>query len=408
MDNKDNSLQFFIWFSIVIPIIYLLTHLMTDMQLSVNGDMNSHIQFAKEWIRGERDLAYPAWHIMVLFFSYICNGSIQAGATITNFIYAVLSYIVIVWVSTWFFDIKKYGAMGVVISVLMVFIGPLIYMPWYSGRYLLEHGVSFNIWHNPTNSAVKFISVLVVFLFIKIYSMSDSKQPNLNKKDSDLLWKRFIGCGVLAAISALIKPSFLQVFIPSLGVFLLLELIITKKSITYLFKIGLCFLPTVMIIAIQWLIIYVTKTSYTDNDSIAIGILTVWGAFTPNVLVSIFLSLAFPIYIYILYRKYILENKYLMFSAIFLFISMLEFGVLYESGDRKFHGNFIWGYSIATGISFLVCIIYFFKYCLDKEKKLCLKKKVNICAGTVLLTSHFIWGVWYYILLISTRVAQRG
>ena len=91
-----------------------------------------------------------------------------------------------------------------------------------------------------------------------------------------------------------------------------------------------------------------TYVNGTDDSSVAFGFLTYLQRrfATWQLPIMLFLSLVFPISVYIGYRKQARQNLYLNMSWVIFVVAAGMAYLLYETGARIDHGNFVWpGYS---------------------------------------------------------------
>ena len=128
--------------------------------------------------------------------------------------------------------------------------------------YYLGQG-SPNIWHNPTNIAVKGFAVLCFGLVIYILESA--------KTDKELLWT-YIILSVLLVLSALAKPSFFQGIVPGLGLYFIFALIAKgfKTQIKRFLLIALSFVPSACVIGFQFVCSFFIQGNIGEGNGIGI------------------------------------------------------------------------------------------------------------------------------------------
>ncbi|MDQ7047615.1 MAG: hypothetical protein Q9M39_08335 [Sulfurovum sp.] len=223
-----------------------------------------------------------------------------------------------------------------------------------------------NIWHNVTLWSVKPLALLsIILLFKAVYS----------KKN---LYYFLTTITVLTSLFA--KPSFAIMFLPSLAIFGLIQKHYNKQFI--LFYIFL----SVMSIGI--LLYQFSHTFHTGDSKVIFDFLGVWSQASRDVPISIMLTLAFPL-LFVLVESKILHDDYILFSWIQIFIGILFYSLLAQTGHYYNHGNFGWSYMIAISILYVFSIIKFFSIYND----------LNIFKRYILLSlllTQVIIGIYYF------------
>lgn len=237
------------------------------------------------------------------------------------------------------------------------------------------------VWHNSTTIL---LFPFAIFLFWKQLTTlySSYKVTNID----------VVILNALVIANALIKPSFLFVYVPVTFLFLLKKY---KSSFGKEFLLSLTPIITAgVIILLQTYLIYEKELgSIQEEDSgIAIGfpfkVLTKWIPMW-YIPISLFLSYLLPIYAIISYKS-ILKYKPFLYSISLAIIGILLSAFVYESGPRMFHGNFAWQNIICTYLVFLSTISYLTPKILDKNSRT--PKDIIMM---VLLLLHSLSGIMY-------------
>lgn len=284
----------------------------------------------------------------------------------------------------------KRTPMALPISMILasvLFVISSLYVPWYSPKMYMGF-LNGNIYHNSTSIVAKPIA------YVTILAMATW----LNQNSQALNWKIIIITSVLVALSALAKPNIPLAIIPAWSVLIALKFITDEKK--YYLHYVLFLLP----IIITALIMYIqAQIRFSDTFSVGISWWYVAQSWTPNPLISLVLTVAFPISIVLLY-PHTIHNKLFQLTIISFIIAVLTYWIFYEiqkNPTSKFIGqNFGWGARMIGGFFFalasaeLVNVYHRIKSNIDYAK---------FGFATLLLLSHIISGVIYTIRLYSAK-----
>ena len=223
-----------------------------------------------------------------------------------------------------------------------------IYVPWFSGFvYFGQWGP--NSWHSPTTLMLRPLANLGFFLCATCFVSTNAPPKRL---------VAFFAAVLLA--STWVKPSFAITIIPALACFL----IVTRpQSLKPWFSALAAALPTMLLIAAQ------TRSTYgvaaKVQSSIVVDFAAVWSQYTPSILVSILLGLAFPLVSLI---KHVVQAPprwtFLAFAWLLVMVALIEGLLLAETGPRRMDGNLLWGYAISMQVVFVFSVAEFARICL--------------------------------------------
>lgn len=130
-------------------------------------DLGIHVSNANGFFDGTVSNAYPGFYLAYGLFSRILGfADVHAAATAMGF-FSVLTGIAVYSISGYLLEKDTPKTTRCWIVLFMNFFGPL-YLG--GGTYYIGQG-SFNTWHNPTNSSVKFVALICFFLFVYAYQM---------------------------------------------------------------------------------------------------------------------------------------------------------------------------------------------------------------------------------------------
>ena len=363
---------------------YLFSYKMTQNAWT---DLGIHVSVAENHLDGVETSSYPGFYLVYGFFTRICGMPQAHGAACAMGFFSVLTGLAVYVISGYL--LGSDGTVGIksLIVLFMNFFGPL-YLG--GGKYYLGQG-SFNTWHNPTNSSVKFLALLCFFLFVYIYDMhTDERVVLLGKKLNRLhLYGILV---LLTCFSLIFKPSFFQVFAPTLVAIYGLDFLMKKRSFKSCVFDALLFLPAIALILYQML----SEVGGGDSGGgMYIYFARGWSFHTDNIFRSIMTQAIFPLFVCIFCEKNVLKNKFLYHSVMFYLVGIGEGLFLVESGPRVSHGNFLWGNNIGIGVVYLASICVFVKYM--QSNKHSKYYKTITCAGMILLSAQFLLGLNYIL-----------
>lgn len=237
-----------------------------------------------------------------------------------------------------------------------------------------------NIWHNST---IIFLMPFAILLFWQSvnYVQNPSKKLLLNL------------C-LLVFLNAIIKPSFIMVFVPA---FSFISLLKNKFSKTFFISLIPSIFATVLIL-LQFLLVFILEENSiyekAEKTSVLISPFEVWSYFSRYIPLSILVSVAFPLAVSIVYFKKLKHQLMFQYSWLCYFIAITIFALLVEAGPRKLHLNFSWQNIVCCYILFLVTGKYWIQYIQERNK---LFKADFFILGIFIL--HFLSGLAYILRL---------
>jgi hypothetical protein len=203
--------------------------------------------------------------------------------------------------------------------LLIVFSLPINSYSYYLGQ------IPPNVWHNST---IIFVMPFALALFWISYSQ-------LNKPTRS----RIVFILILCILNILIKPSFFFVFAVVCPLMLIKRFGFREDMWKNLF-------PVIFgtIVVVEYLLIYKYSISYGNasvmESGIALRPFSVWSHFSSNIILSLFVSLTFPITYLIFYWRDLKESLLLQYSIGLYLVAVSMSILLSETGPREFHSNF--------------------------------------------------------------------
>lgn len=368
--------------------IFLLTYVITYRQMPYPdiSDFALHTAWSMDLpVNLPFKLTYPLWHILV-FLVYQISALITpeiACATVTAAVNLVV-YLIFLR------QLRKENILFSSAIALTLCINTAIYCPWYDERIYLGQGSPVT-WHNPTNLVVKPFAIIAFFMIADMLTdiLADRKVEG----------KRMVVLSLLLVCSVLAKPSFFQGIVPGLGLYILVLLIKNKgKHFLAFFFLCMTFVPAFIIVVAQFVLSFYSNSG-SGGEGIGIGWLVV--NYSPNVLFSLFLLLCFPLLYTVLNWSAARKDTALVLSWLYWVMAWLEKAVLYEKGERMYHGNFGWAVLVADTILFLVTALHYFRDVHSDITDHQMLSKKNAMIGMVYLLHFFSGCIYAYQMLVN-------
>ena len=211
--------------------------------------------------------------------------------------------------------------------------------PWWLHRVYLGQ-ISPNVWHNPTSLLCW---PLVILLFFSAAEFLQTAR-----------WRSLTAVAALAAVSVLAKPNYFLAFAPAFGLLGLRRFGISRLWLAS----QVAMLPTVGILCWQLLASFNGPDAMRPGLTIALHPLAAWQMYTDSVLISLLVSLAFPLSYLVIFRQSLSNPRLLTFawcvtaSALVWTLCFAEVRTSDGVVDQDF--NFSWGSHLSMFVLFLV------------------------------------------------------
>ena len=289
-------------------------------------------------------------------------------------------------------------------SILMAFaLGLTIMMPvaiW-THRFMIGY-LNPTTYHNPTNITVRLFVIPVAILALRIYQSRSNRSLNHRVYILSL-------CAVLVVLSMLAKPSFALALLPGCCLFAIWR-ILRRGSVDWILLIFGVLLPGVLMLGLQALLSYV---AVDDGSSIAFGFLTFMRHWIPTwrIPIQLLLSIVFPLGVIVLYPGQASRNLLLSFAWSVFICAIAMTYLLYESGPRFTHGNFIWpSYNAVFLLMFASTLFLLEQYAREVRhgygslQIFGLSFSTRFAFATFLFSLHVISGIAYYQRFLAFSV----
>ncbi len=369
--REENIVFFFLLGGYFVITLILFYHQAVQTDGLYPSDAEGYVTFLKE---KHHTFSYPVLFFLSDFFSHFMSveGAFALALSILN---ALTPVCIKYYMDKYATSDKTCDRWGRVFWVwALMFVGAL-YIPFLH-PYRFSGVGSINAWHNATLLSARSFGIVSFFLFYEIwetYKVSYDKKKNLI-------------FAVVLAVLTLTKPSYTIVFLVVVFLIFLYELFCNRfHYLKRLILISGSFLPTVVILLLQYYLTYETSS----DGGIGYFPALVWYQVTDSVILSCLLLMAFPLSVYLMNIKKIKEHKLFNFSILSVLVGFSQAFCLYEKGGRILHGNFFWGYFQAVQIFYIVASIVFFNT--FKERKTLYR-----WVGILLFLAHLICGIVYF------------
>lgn len=398
--------------------IFIMTHAMfyKEAQLTVSSDIVTHMKYILS-LDQVLKLTHCGWHFVSwLFYACLPITPVQAAVLVTA-LFNGLTAVLVAWLADRYLTAGKETGksremawLPAVISFVACTVGPL-YLRFYNANYYKGQGTP-NVWHNPTAVAVKPFMILVDVITLGYWECRKEEKNGAERAS----WKKKLRnyqyiLAVLLAVSTLIKPSFLMVYLPVCGIAELWRLVKNKGSRKEWGEAvvqNLYFVPSLLIFLWQYLKIYIIGGEAAGEGGIAIAFFRVARLYAPSVLISLGLKMAFPILVIVIWRKKIFKDR--LFPLLFgqFLVGLAITWTFTETGSRAGHGNFGWGNMLAASFVWIFCIIFYVREMVEERHKLRTDKGCRWKYGIpfLFLLWHFLAGICYYWELLHDMGRQ--
>lgn len=372
------------------------------------NDYNGHVYqylpaFDRGFFEGWKAVPYFLWHIVVLFLNRICLVPLEPAAAFSSCFFELAAYV------TYYLIIRRVhfrltASTGNTMSAFFALCLCLVqgyYFPWTNVSTDGYLGVfSMNPWHNPTQMCVLALSLIIfVFTVDLLGILSETGYEPLFFHITVVRNRHLLLLALLLLLSAIAKPTFAEMFIPAVALFMLFELckrIGNKENFTEYFrtclKMLLCSLPSLLYICSGFLVYFVVGNNhYKDTSVIITEWFQVWKLFSENVYLALLFGMAFPIYIFILDSRHFLQSPLGRLGLLGYICGLLEATLLGQSGGFMGHGDFLWPMMSGMTVIWLSSFIHLLT--LDKTACKTRPQKWLLTIGWILFAGHVLCGV---------------
>jgi hypothetical protein len=347
-----------------------------------------------------RQAAHPLWRICV-FILMQTGLSAQASAVIFTALCKGLETWALVALAQ---RLIGHGGWEAALCGVCASMAASVWVPWVNLSVFLSGG-SPNPWHSPTQVA------LMAPMILSVLYTAEAEERFLRTREA-VPWRDAAILSVLLLLTALIKPTFLQAFLPAAGVYFLTRWMWSPKGNRHFLRLLLAAAPAVLLIALQFLF-YFGGIVETQG-----GIILLFnGRKTLGVLRLVLLTQLFPLFALAAFADKAAFKKPLFALALLLdAVAVLQMLILSETGYRAQDGNFGWAVMGAALMLWAVALPLYGYQALQWFRRV--RKAANgaphvvnrpraeaakLIIGGVLLLWHLGSGIGYYIYLLATQ-----
>jgi hypothetical protein len=263
-------------------------------------------------------------------------------------------------------------------SLALILIMPL--PDWWKPSVLYLDKIAPTIWFNSTAMLAVPFAILLFFAALKWLD-----EPTI---------PRFLWVGLFSLLSVLSKPNYVLAIAPVVGAVVVIKAGVQRKPQI----IRACFLYaglTLVLAAVLGFQYYDTTSSGPWADAVTgkqtthiiLAPFAVWSLYSPNIPVSLLLSIAFPISVVAVYFEQVRPNVTLGLAWVVLVVALLQYVLFAEGGELFWDANWIWGSNIAVYIVFLVSTAVF----------LAQPRSPRFYFVLILFSLHLAAGIYYYV-----------
>lgn len=410
-EEKTADYSFYLAAFLGMVLVYFIYRIVLVQSEPVLSDYHGHLWvylplfYTQNWWSGWMAVPYCMWHVVTMFFhSVLMVPWVSAGA-FSSCVFALLTYFITYWILqrvivalTCRENSAKAALLAFGLSILQG-----LYTYWtdtfdgYLGIY------SANPLHNPTQMCVKPFVLLALCLVYDIWGkIENSSYKGMFFKVEKGHNRYYFLLSLFMFLSSLAKPTFAQMFIPAVGVLMLINWIgqlikrqsTAKSYFMECLKMLLCAIPSLAYILISYVEFFLFGGSVVESGAPYItSIGEVWMMYSQNIYLSIFLGMAFPLLIMILDGSFFVKDQLGRLAVVCYFVGLVQALLLGEGGEKLSHGNFIWPMLSAMLILWTVSVIRLL--CLESSKITVTWKKLVLKVAWVLFFAHVLCGYFY-------------
>lgn len=413
--NKRNDLLI-IFAGIVMSYFFYLAVIqsLSETLADYNGHTYVYLPMftGSTWFDGWKMVPYCMWHLCVLGLNHLLHIPLEDSVAYVSCFFQLFTYLVMYWMLRRFL-----AARGTVLSTtkacaiaLGLSISQSLYFHWMDTGDRFLGTFSMNPLHNPTHTCVRPFALLCFCLVCDIWGkQKDDNYRGIFFQVERGLKRYYIYLAILLMLSSMAKPVFMEMFVPAVGIVMLAEWIcrILRKdgSARPYFKhclwMLLCAAPSLLYILLQFLAYFFWGGSYGADGSFMITRwMEVWSIFSENIILSIALGMAFPLYVMLIDIRYFLRQDMGRLALTGYVIGILEAALLGEGGSKLSHADFIWPMMCGMLLVWMTAILRLLD--LEETQTGTKGKRLLVGLGWMLFSLHILFGILYLKDMICT------
>ena len=346
-NNHNNRDRLFVTLMFLFAIFQLAFYKV----MITTGDNRAHMAFSQVVLNAWSNidnlayphmLVYPLYHLVVRLTAFFCLDDFEMAGmivlTVSNLTSAFMMRNILMKLTDSKNRTTRYliDALGIAYLFFETFAGPLT-----DGRiYARQCGP--NPWHNPTITFVRPIGLIALCVFLDVMEILESKIEFSQYKHILFIF------GLFSVLSVFAKPSFMMVFLPAMGIYVLKYWMEDFKGrFPYAMNILVAVLPTIGIILLQFLFCQFYMGGTVSPTKFQLG---GFSGFRPTEILKVSLAtFPVPLIALVLYRREMTDHAEIKVAYLALLFGWLEMFLLTNGGS----GDYSWGYDLAVGVSTL-------------------------------------------------------
>ncbi len=407
--NKSNTAVVAMFASVVVFITYFVSLRELQNNLSdFSGHVYTYIPLLKgaQGLDGWMAIPYFMWHLCVMAIHKFTPVPLEAAAAFTSCFFAMFSFYILYWMFdrvAEFYSLEC-GALQKGFFAFGLSIIQPICMYWFdtTNQYLGQF--SMNPMHNPTHMCVKPFSLLCLcFTYDILEKYHNPEHKGMFVSVSEGVKKAYALLSVTLLLSCMAKPTFAEMFIPTVGLLMLFEWIkrilqkdgTAKEYFQKCLTMLLVSAPALTYILLQFLAYFIWGGSYGGEGGglIITEWMQVWRMYSENVVVSIALGMLFPLFIVVVNGTYFVENNLGRVALMGYVVGLLECALLGEGGGKITHGDFLWPMMSGMTLLWIVATLRFM--ILEQRQNKTKLQQICIHAAWFIFFVYVVFGILY-------------
>ena len=406
---EQNKREDCIVIALGIVLAYFMYSVVMNQLPQALTDYNGHAYvflplFAQgSWIEGWKAVPYCMWHLCVLAINRLLRIPLEVSAAYVSCFFYLLAYWLMYWMIQKYMAAKsealssaKAGAIAFGLSLVQA-----LYCYWLDTGDRFLGTFSINPLFNPTQICVRPFVLLCFCLVCDVWGkQKDDNYRGIFFRVENGLKRYYIYLAVVLLLSAMAKPVFAEMFIPAVGIIMLVEwmmhIVRKDESAVGYFRqclaMLLCSIPALMYILAQFLAFF-GGGEQESSSLIFTKWMEVWSMYSENIVLSIILGMAFPVFMILIDGRFFAKTDMGRLALAGYAVGLLEAAILGEGGDRLSHGNFLWPMMCGMQLVWVVATLRFAE--LEKNQADTKVKRVLLDFAWVLFGLHILCGFMY-------------
>lgn len=355
-------------------VMYITFFFVQEELKNVTGDYAGHLYeylpllSGESFLKGWMAVPYCMWHLLVKLVYATPAIPLEAAAGYVSAAFAGFSFYVTYYFLSRIAKSENLEANAVKISLLTFALSIVepVCVYWFSAQNQYLGQFSINPMHNPTHMCVKPFCILAMMLVYDLWEkIDDDEYKGVFFDVSEGTKKAFIGLSVVLLLSTFAKPTFAEMFIPTVAfmmLFLWIKKLVSKDGSAKEYF-GNCLymlyaaLPALLFILIQALAYFAWGGSYgVESTKVEItSFLEVWKMFSDNIIASVFMGIGFPLIMLLVDGYFFKTNRLGQMSVWGYVIGFIEAALLGEA-TKLGHGDFLWPLMSGMTLIWYVCV----------------------------------------------------